>query len=214
MLVIGLPAVQAPELPVLHAVDPKSTLCAQTKPLVLPVVGAPYVFATGYAHDFVLRVQTKRARASTFPRPLMRCGVALSWMHRHSRRRNCPRRTGTLHGYWGFDPFEGPSFHLANAHPEQWTLASADQHALIVGRKDTVHLDAAEVSCVDGVTIKDAEGKTLDATWKAVKPNEIQVDMPLDWEQAGVVNLEVKQVGLDKAGPSSLAHLFRSWASG
>ncbi len=41
--------------------------------------------------------------------------------------------TGTLHGYWGFDSFEGPSFHLASAHPEQWTLASADQHALIVG---------------------------------------------------------------------------------
>ena len=37
-----------------------------------------------------------------------------------------------------------------------------------------------EVSCVDGVTVKDARGKTLDATWKAVKPNEIQVDMPLD----------------------------------
>ena len=65
-------------------------------------------------------------------------------MHRHSRPEKLPANaTGTLHGYWGFDSFEGPSFHLANAHPEQWTLASADQHALIVGRKDTVHLDAA-----------------------------------------------------------------------
>jgi len=109
-----------------------------------------------------------------------------------------PSTTGTLHGYWGFDPFEGPSFHLASAHAEQWTLASADQHALIVGRKDTVHLDAPEVSCVDGVTVKDADGKTLDATWKAVKPNEIQIDMPLDDEQAGTVNLLVKQVGLEK----------------
>ena len=106
--------------------------------------------------------------------------------------------TGTLHGYWGFDPFEGPSFHLASAHPEQWTLASADQHALIVGRKDTVHLDAPEVACVEGVTLKDGEGKTLDATWKPVKPNEIEVDMPLDSEQAGTVNLAVKQVGLEK----------------
>ena len=42
------------------------------------------------------------------------------------------------------------------------------------------------------------EGKTLDATWKAVKPNEIQIDMPLDGEQAGTVNLQVKQVGLEK----------------
>jgi hypothetical protein len=48
------------------------------------------------------------------------------------------------------------------------------------------------------VTLKDGEGKTLDATWKAVKPNEIEVDMPLDGEQAGTVNLAVKQVGLEK----------------
>ena len=46
--------------------------------------------------------------------------------------------------------------------------------------------------------MKDADGKTLDATWKAVKPNQIQIDMPLDSEQAGAVSLQVKQVGLEK----------------
>ena len=106
--------------------------------------------------------------------------------------------TGTVHGYWGFDPVEGPKYQLVSAHPEQWTLASADQHALIVGRKDTVHLEAPEVACVESVTVKDAGGKTLDATWKAVKPNQIQIDMPLDSEQAGAVSLQVKQVGLEK----------------
>ena len=199
VLVIGLPAVQTPELPVLHAVDAKSTLCAQTKPLVLPVVGAPYVFAAGYAHDFVLRVQNKSGQNIDLPATpdAMQGGFVIDAQALGAQKLP-PNATGTLHGYWGFDSFEGPSFHLASAHPEQWTLASADQHALIVGRKDTVHLDAAEVSCVDSVTIKDAQGKTLDATWKAVKPTEIQVDMPLDSEQAGVVSLQVKQVGLDK----------------
>src|ERR1700683_1780619 len=37
VLVIGLPAVAAPDLPVLRPVDAKNILCAQTKPLVLPV---------------------------------------------------------------------------------------------------------------------------------------------------------------------------------
>ena len=46
--------------------------------------------------------------------------------------------------------------------------------------------------------MKDSAGKTLDSTWKAVKPNEIQIDMPLDSEQAGTVNLLVKQTGLEK----------------
>src|ERR1700722_414502 len=106
--------------------------------------------------------------------------------------------TGTLHGYWGFDPVEGPKYQMVSAHPQQWTLASADQHALIVGRKDTVHLEAPEVACVESVIVKDAGGKTLDASWKAVKPNQIQVDMPLDSEQAGALSLQVKQVGLEK----------------
>ena len=199
VLVVGLPAVKAAEMPVLHAVDAKSTLCAQTKPLLLPVVGAPYVFATSYAHDFVFRVQNKEGQSVDLAATpdAMRGGFVVSAAALEAQKL-APSTTGTLHGYWGFDPFEGPSFHLASAHAEQWTLASADQHALIVGRKDTVHLDAPEVSCVDGVTVKDADGKTLDATWKAVKPNEIQIDMPLDDEQAGTVNLLVKQVGLEK----------------
>ena len=67
VLVVGLPAVKAAEMPVLHAVDAKSTLCAQTKPLLLPVVGAPYVFATGYAHDFVFRVQNKEGQSVDIP---------------------------------------------------------------------------------------------------------------------------------------------------
>jgi hypothetical protein len=199
VLVIGLPAVKTPELPVLHAVDAKDALCAQTKPLLLPVVGAPYVFATGYAHDFVLRVQNKAGQSVDLPaKPdALKGGFVVDAQALETQKLGSSV-TGTLHGYWGFDPFEGPSFHLASAHPEQWTLASADQHALIVGRKDTVHLDAPEVACVEGVTLKDGEGKTLDATWKAVKPNEIEVDMPLDGEQAGTVNLAVKQVGLEK----------------
>jgi hypothetical protein len=200
VLVVGFPAVQAAELPVLHAVDAKSTLCAQKKPLVLQAIGAPYVFSSSYAHDFVFRVQNKSGQSVDLPASPdpMQGGFVVNEQALEAQKL-AGSATGTLHGYWGFDAFEGPSFHLASAHPEQWTLASADQHALIVGRKDTVHLDAPEVACVDGVTVKDAEGKTLDATWKAVKANEIQIDMPLDSEQASTVNLMVKQVGLDKA---------------
>jgi hypothetical protein len=174
-------------------------LCAQTKPLVLPVVGAPYVFATGYAHDFVLRVQNKAGQSVDIPATPdpMKGGFVVD-AKALEEQKLASRATGTLHGYWGFDAFAGPNFHLAGAHPEQWTLAAADQHALIVGRKDTVHLDAPETACVDGVTAKDAEGKTLEATWKPAKPGEIQVDVPLDTEQAGAVNLLVKQVGLEK----------------
>ena len=57
---------------------------------------------------------------------------------------------------------------------------------------------------MDGVTAKDASGKTLDATWKASKPNELEVVLPLDGQDAGTVDLQVKQVGLEKADSVSL----------
>jgi hypothetical protein len=203
VLVVGLPAVQtaevSPDLPLMRAVDPKNILCAQKKPVVLQMVGAPYVFATSYAHDFVLRVQNKSGQSVDIPvtPDPMQGGFVVN--EKALEAQNLPgAATGTLHGYWGFDPVEGPKYQLASAHPQQWTLASADQHALIVGRKDTVHLEAPEVACVEGVTVKDSAGKTLDASWKAVNPKQIQVDMPLDSEQAGALSLQVKQVGLEK----------------
>src|SRR5271168_1013892 len=103
VLVIGLPAVKAPELPVLHAVDAKGTLCAQTKPLLLPVVGAPYVFATGYAHDFVLRVQNKSGQSVDLPAtPNALLGGFVVSAQALEAQKLGPTVTGTLHGYWGF----------------------------------------------------------------------------------------------------------------
>ncbi len=203
VLVVGLPAVQTTEasldLPLMRAVDPKNILCAQKKPLVLQMVGAPYVFATSYAHDFVLRVQNKSGQIVDIPvtPDPMQGGFVVNEKALEAQSL-AGIATGTLHGYWGFDPVEGPKYQLVSAHPQQWTLASADQHALIVGRKDTVHLEAPEVACVESVTVQDAGGKKLDATWKAVGPKGIQIDMPLDSEQAGAVSLQVKQVGLEK----------------
>ena len=200
VLVAALPPVRPAELPVMHAANPKDTLCAQTRPLVLPVIGAPYVFATGYGHDFVLRVQNKAGQSVDIPAfadPLQGGFVVdAKAIEAQNLQANT---TGTLRGYWGFDPLEGPTFKLASAHAQQWTLAPADQHALIVGRKDTVHLEAAaDAVCVSGVVVKDAEGRTLDASWKAISASEIEVGVPLDSERAGPLSLEVKQTGLEK----------------
>src|SRR5665213_788109 len=58
VLVAALPAVEEPQLPPLHAVNPKNVYCARKKLLALPVEGAPLVFSTGYAHDMTLTVTT------------------------------------------------------------------------------------------------------------------------------------------------------------
>jgi hypothetical protein len=44
VIVLGLPAVEAPQLPPLRTLDVKQLYCLQKSPLVLPVEGAPLVF--------------------------------------------------------------------------------------------------------------------------------------------------------------------------
>ena len=51
VLVVGLPAIEAAQLPPLRAAEPKEVFCLQRSGLVLPVEGAPLVFSTDYAHD-------------------------------------------------------------------------------------------------------------------------------------------------------------------
>ena len=56
-----------------------------------------------------------------------------------------------------------------------------DEDALVVGRQDTVHLQADSVSCVDGIMLKDPAGKQLKADWKPVRSNELEVKLPLTY---------------------------------
>jgi len=56
VIVIGLPAIQAAVPPPLRPTDPKSISCLLKPAVVLPVEGAPLVFATALAHDLVLHL--------------------------------------------------------------------------------------------------------------------------------------------------------------
>jgi hypothetical protein len=56
VIVIGLPAIQAAVPPPLRPTDPKEIACLLKPAVVLPVEGAPLVFATALAHDLVLHV--------------------------------------------------------------------------------------------------------------------------------------------------------------
>ena len=51
----------------MRAVDPKAVQCLQRSSLVLPVEGAPLVFSTNLAHDFVLHVWSKSGASVDLP---------------------------------------------------------------------------------------------------------------------------------------------------
>jgi hypothetical protein len=75
---------------------------------------------------------------------------------------------------------------------------------LIVGRETTVHLQAENVSCVDSIMLKDPAGKQLKVEWKPVKPNEVELKLPLEGAAPGAVTLMVSQYGAHEPQPVQL----------
>ena len=217
VLVVGLPPVEAAQLPPLRAVDKDEVQCLQKAPLVVAAEGAPLVFATDIAHDFVLHVESKSgtggidlpAEASA-----ARGGFLIDTKALHAGQLDAEAK-GTLRGHWGFESFNGPTFQLRSARTASWTVPAADQSALIVDRDDAIHLESTSAACVEKVSAVTANGEDLKATWKLAKPDELQVEIPLKNQTAGHMKLKVKQYGLAEADELSLrsyaeaAHLER-----
>jgi len=216
VLVVALPPVEAAQLPPIRAVDPKQVICLQKPSLVLPVEGAALVFSTGLAHDFAITVQNANGTSTELPAvaDASRGGFAID-THALQGNQLSPRIVGKLHGFWGYQPFTGPAFDLRAARTARWTVAAADQSALIVDREDTLHLQSDSAACVDHVVLRDQQGKEIEATWKSTKPEELEVRVPLQGANPGPVTFLISQSGLSKPDViamhafSEAAHLER-----
>jgi hypothetical protein len=208
VLVAALPAVEESQLPPLHAVDPKEIYCARRTSLVLPVEGAPLVFSTEYARDMTLRLAGKDGKTIELPATAdaLQGGYVVDTSGLATAELGDSVQA-SLRGRWGFDSYDGPSFRLMNAHAVTWELAAGDAASLIVGRQDTVHFRADSVSCIDGIMLKDPAGKELKAEWKEVKPNEVEVKLPLQEAQPGAMTLMVTQSGIPQPQPIPI-HAF------
>jgi hypothetical protein len=205
VLVVALPAVEAPQMPPLHPVNPKEVYCAEKTELVLPVEGAPLAFATGYAHDMVLRLKGKDGKSVDLPvKADAEKGGFVANTASLSPSNAGDSLDGSLHGHWGFEPYNGPEFRLQNAHPQHWQLADDDQQSLIAGLDSTVHLVAQEAACVDSILLQQASGKPEKAEWKSTEPNEVTVTLPLKKVKPGALTLLVKQFGSKEADSVAL----------
>jgi hypothetical protein len=207
VLVVALPPVEAAQLPALRPVNPNEILCAAKDPLALPVDGDPVVFSTAYAHDSVLHVVRKDGSSLELPARAdpARGGFVVSTGGTPSAV-PADAATASLHGQWGFEHYDGPTFKLAGA--QAFSLASGNSADLIVGRADTIHLHADSVSCLDEVTLVDAAAATPHKVeWKKSSPTEVEVTLPLQDVKAGDVTLRVRQFG--RADTQTLAlHAF------
>jgi hypothetical protein len=208
VLVTTLPAIEQAQPPPLHAVDPKEIYCARANSLVLPVEGAPLVFSTGYAHEVRLTLTARDGHGIDLPAKAdaVQGGFVIDTTTLGAINLGDSVR-GSLHGSWGFDPYVGPSFQLVNARAQKLSLADKDQGALIVGREETIHLQADSVSCIDTIMLKDPAGKQLKAEWKPVAPNEVELKLPLQEAKPGAMTLLVSQYGASQPLPLTL-HAF------
>ena len=216
VLVVGLPVVADVPIPLLRPVDPKQVFCLENESLVLPVDGAPLVFSTGIAHDFVLHLQNKAGSGVDLPAKAdpARGGFIVDVKELHSNDLDA-EVTGTLRGYWGFKAYDGPSFQLRNAHSTEWKVPSADQNTLLVGRKETLHLNSVCAPCIEKISARSSQGKDIKPEWKVIHPDEVEVGVPLTDEPAGTLKLMVKQYGVTSPDEVTLhtyseaAHLSR-----
>jgi hypothetical protein len=208
VLVTSLPAVEKAQLPPLHAVDPKDIYCARKNSLVLPVQGAPLVFSSGYAHHTVLRLTGKKGDVIELPATAdpEQGGFVVDTSSLKTASLG-DRVQGALRGYWGFETFDGPSFQLVNSHAQAWVPSPSEDGSLIVGRKNTIHLQAGSVACIDRIMVKDPAGKELRADWTSVKANEVEINLPLQDAEPGSLTLLVSQFGAAEPQPVEL-HAF------
>jgi hypothetical protein len=205
VLVVGLPAVEAAQLPPLRAVHPDEILCLAKSPLILPVDGAPLVYSTEIAHDFVLRIKGKGGSMVDLPAvaDAERGGMRID-THALQNVSLDYDVTATLHGNWGFDAFDGPAFHLRNAKSTTWSVKPEDRAALILGRSDTIHVRSDSAVCASDVTVQNQQHKDLKVTWTAAKPDELEIQVPLKEETSSSLKLLVNQYGLPAADELAL----------
>jgi hypothetical protein len=172
---------------------------------MLPAEGAPLVFATELAHNFVLHVEIKPGSAIDLPAhpDPARGGFVIETRAMEAKSLD-DEATGVLRGSWGFQSFEGPRFRLRTSHASQWVVASKDASALIVGREDTLHVESPEACCVSAVLVENADGKTVPVEWKTGKVDELELKVPLQNAAAGALKMQVKKFGLNPPDEVSL----------
>jgi hypothetical protein len=204
VIVIGLPAIEKVQPPPLRAVDPKQIQCAEHPTLVLPADGAPLIFGTGLGHDFTLDLADTGGKQIKLPAKAdATLGGFVIDTHQLHHVTLPPSLTATLNGLWGFDSFQGPSYHLRSSQPATWEVSPSDASALIVGRQDTIHLHSPEAVCVEGVAAQD-QGKDLRTDWKLTQPDTLEVKVTLQDAAPGPLRFHVKKYGAKRPDIVSL----------
>ena len=210
VVVIALPPIGPTHAEALYPVDSAETYCAPKPGLVLAAEGAPLVYATPLAHNLVLRISSESPISSAGIAPAIPAAPAvevpvrpdplqggLAFSQALPRLPDGPL-SGQLEGKWGFDNWDGPTFHLYAPASGKWALAPGDQSALVVGRQDSVHLMGENTECIQRIAMQTGGDSPSDLPWSKPATGALEVKLPLKNARPGSVSLAVYQYGLSQ----------------
>ncbi len=195
VIVAALPPVGPASLPPLRATSPAAAQCLARPGLVLPVEGAPLIYATRYARDMALRVAGRDGQEIDMP------VVADAERGGFVVREPVPRSiafeqelTGRLHGRWGFTPFDGPRFRLQGPQDGAWRAEEGT--SLVAGRDNAVELTGAASACIEAMELRLPGGGVRAVTWEARGANRVSAKLPLADVPPGAVTLRIGRYGV------------------
>ena len=187
---------------------------------MLPVDGAPLVFSTAFAHDLVLHLDGPGAGTDIPVTPdAFRGGLVLAKLPARkplpldadasaspatanpaeavttaARPATANTMTGTISGFWGFDPFKGPTLDLQDTPGKEWKLADGD--VLIAGRENHLTLSSTGTACIEKISLDTATGKQVETQWKSAQgPAAVEISASLKSFDPGTFHLTIRQFG-------------------
>jgi hypothetical protein len=220
VIVIGLPAIQKAKLPPLHPHDSNQVACLLQPKMTIPLEGAPLVFSSRFAHDLVLHLNRTGAPTDIPLTPdAFEGGLVVS---RDEKREPLvdlkPRQvdsalptkpdvrigtttdltiTGTVRGYWGFDPFEGPTITLQQVKGKNWKIV--DNAQLLVGQDNHLTLKGDGSACIEHIALTSDDAKDVDVSFKPAADKDakdtLALDVSLKTVQPGGYSLAIQQYG-------------------
>ncbi len=220
VIVIGLPAIQKAVPPPLRAHDPDQIACLLQPRMALQLEGAPLVFSTNFAHDLVLHLnRTSGAQEIALTPDAFEGGLVVAKddprKALHDAPAGSPRPsasggklasssdltvTGTVHGFWGFDAFDGPTLTLQQVDGKNWKIVSDTQ--LLAGQDNHLTLKGDGTACVQHIALTTSKDKDIDVNFKPAKSDgdklskdTLALEVSLKKVQPGGYSLAIQQFG-------------------
>jgi hypothetical protein len=219
VIVIGLPSIQKAKLPPLHPHDANQVACLLQPKMTIPLEGAPLVFSSSFAHGLVLHLNRTGAPTDIPLTPdAFEGGLVVAKEEKReplvdpkSQDDNAqPTKpdvrigtttdltiTGTVRGYWGFDPFEGPTITLQQVKGKDWKIVGDAQ--LLAGQENHLTLKGDGSSCIEHIALTSDNAKDVDISFKPATGKDakdtVALDVSLKTVQPGGYSLAIQQYG-------------------